>query len=309
MADIKLSAAPAAEDALVTGRVFQVQRFSVHDGDGLRTTVFFKGCPLRCRWCHNPEGLVQDKQLAYLEAKCLSCGLCAAACPNGVHSFENGRHIADKTRCAHCGACEAVCPAGALNTVGRDMTALQVVKEVEKDRPFYGTEGGLTCSGGECTMQPRFLLAVLRLAKAAGLNTAVDTCGASPWQTYEAILPYTDLFLYDLKAHSPRIHREYTGVDNGAILSNYRRLMAAGAKVDVRIPLIPGVNDSWDELLAIGRFMAEAGVPRKLKVIPYHTPGENKYAQLDLDMWQPDEGRAGIGSDEAQAMLDELLYG
>ena len=290
----------------VTGTIFQIQRFSVHDGDGLRTTVFFKGCPLRCRWCHNPEGLRSGVLLACSRNLCAHCGRCQAVCPYGVHSVFPGQHDVYRALCRTCGRCVEACPADALNLVGRRVTANEVVREALRDAPFYTTGGGITCSGGECTMQPEFLLAVLRAAKDAGLNTAVDTCGFAPPDVFERIAPYTDAFLYDIKAFTSGLHKTYTSVDNALILQNYRMLHTRGARLDVRIPLIPTVNDSEEEIARIGRFLQEAGRPHALKVIPYHSPGHAKYAQVDEPIWEP-EGRFTVTPEEAQRTLEAML--
>ena len=290
----------------VTGFIFQIQRFSVHDGDGLRTTVFFKGCPLRCRWCHNPEGLRPGALLAVNRSLCVHCGRCQDICPQGVHSVSPGMHSVSRAQCRTCGACAAACPTGALHLIRQRMSAGDVVREALRDAPFYTTGGGITCSGGECTMQPEFLLAVLITAKEAGLNTAVDTCGFAPSDVLRQIAPYTDAFLYDIKAYTPELHRTFTGADNALILSNYRMLHGMGARLDVRIPLIPTVNDSEEEILRIGSFLREAGRPHALKVIPYHSPGHAKYAQVDEPIWEP-EGRFTVTPEEAQRMLDAML--
>lgn len=290
----------------VTGFIFQIQRFSVHDGDGLRTTVFFKGCPLRCRWCHNPEGLRPGVVLAANRQLCAQCGRCQAVCPRGVHSVFSDRHDVYRAHCAACGACIDACPTGALQLVGRRVSASEVVREALKDKPFYTTGGGITCSGGECTMQPEFLRAVLVTAKEAGLNTAVDTCGFAPGEVFRRIAPYTDAFLYDIKAYTPELHKAYTGVDNRLIQENYRMLHGMGARLDVRIPLIPTVNDSAEEIARIGRFLQEAGKPHALKVIPYHSPGHAKYAQVDETIWEP-EGRFAVTPEQAQRMLEDML--
>lgn len=290
----------------VTGTIFQIQRFSVHDGDGLRTTVFFKGCPLRCRWCHNPEGLQSGVLLACSRNLCAYCGRCQTVCPYGVHSVFPGQHDVHRALCRTCGLCVEVCPAGALYLIGRRVSANEVVREALRDAPFYTGGGGITCSGGECTMQPEFLLAVLKAAKAAGLNTAVDTCGFAPSDVLRQILPYTDAFLYDIKAYTPELHKTFTGVDNRLIQDNYRMLHSLGARLNVRIPLIPTVNDREEEIMRIGRFLQKAGKPHALKVIPYHSPGYAKYAQVDEAIWEPEE-RFTVTPDEAQRMLDAML--
>ena len=190
--------------------------------------------------------------------------------------------------------------------VGWRVSAEEVVREVLRDAPFYGNGGGVTCSGGECTMQPEFLLAVLQAAKEVGLNTAVDTSGFAPVDTFRQIAPYTDTFLYDIKADTPELHKAFTGVDNRLIQDNYRMLHSLGARLDVRIPLIPTVNDSEEEIARIGRFLQEAGKPHAIKVIPYHSPGQAKYAQVDELIWEP-EAHFVITPDEAQRMLNAML--
>lgn len=290
----------------VTGTIFQIQRFSVHDGDGLRTTVFFKGCPLRCRWCHNPEGLRPGLLLACSREQCTLCGRCQMVCPHNVHSVFADRHDVYRALCQTCGRCAEACPTGALHLVGRRVSAEEIVREALRDAPFYATGGGITCSGGECTMQPEFLFAVLKASKEAGLNTAVDTCGFAPSDVFRRIAPYTDAFLYDIKMLTPELHKTYTGVDNHLILQNYRMLHSAGARLDVRIPLIPTVNDTPQEIERIGRFLQEAGKPNAVKVIPYHSPGHGKYAQVDAELWQP-QGSFTVTPDDAQRTLDDML--
>ena len=291
----------------VTGTIFQIQRFSVHDGEGLRTTVFFKGCPLRCRWCHNPEGLRYGAELALNRELCALCGRCAAVCPQSVHDVSPVGHQTNREVCSSCGLCARACPTGALSIVGRTVSACDVVREALRDSPFYVNGGGITCSGGECTAQPHFLIAVLRCAREAGLNTAVDTCGYAPAWVFARLLPLTDAFLYDIKTLPPSLHKAYTGVDNGRILSNYRMLHRNRARLDVRVPLIPTVNDTVEQITRIGEFLLDAGIPHTLKVIPYHLPGHGKYAQLDRSLWHP-PAHFEVEPDEAQRMLDNMLY-
>lgn len=288
----------------VRGRIFQIQRFSVHDGDGLRTTVFFKGCPLHCLWCHNPEGLCADVQLAVNRQQCVRCGRCQTLCPQQVHHVSESMHDVDFAHCIACGTCAAGCPTGAARLIGQTVTADEVVREALTDRAFYTNGGGITCSGGECTMQPQFLLAVLLAAKEAGLNTAVDTCGYASADVMRQIAPYTDTFLYDIKAVTHSLHKTCTGADNRLILENYRMLHETGARLDVRIPLIPTVNDSEDELLRIGRFLQQAGKPHAVQVIPYHA--QRKHAQINQPLWEP-RGTYAVTPEAAQHMLNAML--
>lgn len=262
------------------GLIFDIQRFSVHDGPGVRTTVFLKGCPLRCGWCHNPEGLENRVQLQYREELCIGCGDCASACPHGAHSLFGGQHQVEFSRCLACGACAAACPSGALSLLGRTVSPHEVLAEARRDRCFYGKEGGVTFSGGECTMQPEFLLETLALCREAGLHTAVDTCGMVSTDVLDRVAERCDLFLYDIKAVSPNIHRAGTGAENGQILENYKRLLAQGKRVWVRVPVIGGFNASPEEMEQIAAFLHENPGAEQIELMPYHRLGIGKYAQL-----------------------------
>ena len=202
--------------------IFNIQRFSVNDGPGIRTNVFFKGCPLNCLWCHNPESKSTKPDLGFIASKCIGCGHCLTQCPGHCHTMENGEHVIDRSKCLACRACERFC-AGALEIMGREMTVDEVLGEVMKDEIFYKTSnGGMTVSGGEPMIQFPFITELLRAAKEKGLTCCMETCGFAAWARFEEIMPYVDLFLYDIKETDPARHREYTGADNALILENLR---------------------------------------------------------------------------------------
>ena len=254
----------------LTGRIFDIQKFSVTDGPGVRTTVFFKGCNLRCRWCHNPESQHMKRELLFYKEKCTACGSCA-------------RHCRTPQRCALCGSCTHYCPTNAREIAGRDVEAEALVAEIMADRLFYESSGGgVTFSGGECLLQADFLLDMLQRCKEQKLHTAVDTAGAVPYEVFEKILPYTDLFLYDIKCIDEELHLAGTGVSNRLILENLRRLSReTSCEIIVRIPVVGGFNDSDEEL----RRMADFLRPLRLSAVEplaYHKMGEGKYAALGL---------------------------
>ena len=202
--------------------IFEIKRFAVHDGDGIRTTVFFKGCPLRCVWCHNPEGLVLKPQLAYYIHKCIGCGECVSVCPTNAHGIVNGKHIFDRAACIGCGKCADICLGNALMLYGREMNEDELIEAVLEDREFYeNSGGGVTLSGGECLMQADFCASFLKKLKELGINTAVDTCGYVPKESLDKVIPYTDKFLYDIKAVDNDVHIKCTGESNEKI--SYQR--------------------------------------------------------------------------------------
>ena len=289
------------------GIVFDIQRFCLHDGPGIRTTVFLKGCTLRCRWCHNPEGMERRITAGLRDHKCVRCGRCFEVCP--LHMLEeNCIHRIDFAHCTGCGKCVEVCPSKALFLSASQMEAQEVAEKVLRDRAFYGAEGGVTFSGGEPLVQAAFVKECAALLKAEGLTVAVDTCGNVPFEAYETVLPVTDLFLFDIKAASPELHAWATDADNRRILDNLKKLDALGARLWIRIPLIHGVNDSAEEIEAIASMIASLSQVERVTPIPYHDLGGSKYEELGIPSrmshaFQMDDGRV----DEIRQILSNKL--
>lgn len=285
------------EEKELTGSLYDIQGFSVHDGPGIRTTVYLKGCPLRCPWCHSPESQEFPTELNWMEMRCdgvETCGKCLRVCPEGAISVggekeslkESGTtfhiiHI-DRSKCTGCFRCTEVCSAGALYKCGTPYTVEQVMNRVRRDKPFYKRSGGgVTVSGGECLCQPDFTLSLLKACKAEDIHTAVDTTGFCSWEVMEKVLPYTDLFLYDLKQMDSELHRRVIGVPNGLILENAKKLAAAGGKLQIRIPTIPVFNDSEASYRAFGEFILSLGdAVTQVQLLPYHNLGVVKWERL-----------------------------
>lgn len=274
--------------------VFNIQRFCINDGPGIRTTVFLKGCMLNCIWCHNPESKSPHPQLMLHTSKCVGCGECISACPRALHVFEDGRHLINRDPCVACGSCADAC-VGALELCGEDMTAEEIIAQVMKDKSFYRSSGGgMTLSGGDPLFSPAFTLELLKKAKEQGLHTCIETCGYAKWADIEALLPYVDIFLWDVKESDESRHKEYTGVSNRLILENLHQLNEAGARIILRCPIIPGYNDREEHLLFLGNLAEKLEGVEKVDVEPYHPMGSSKSEELGQkypmeDMTFPDD--------------------
>lgn len=283
---------PSTRDEVV-GRIFDIQRCSVYDGPGIRSTVFLKGCGLRCVWCHNPEGLTPDLLLSFLPEKCIGCGCCFRACSNRAHGMAEGRHLLDRSRCAVCGRCAQECYAGALEIVGRDVTVDEVLALALRDRVFYESSGGgLTLSGGEPLLQPAFCAALLRKAKRIPLHCCVETSGHCAPDALKAIAPCVDLFLFDWKESDPARHVQYCGVDSERILANLRALHDAGWPIRLRCPIIPGFNDRPDHLEGIIALARSLPRLKGVELLPYHRLGESKMRRFGFADGSGRSGRA-----------------
>ncbi len=267
------------------GLVFDIQRFSLHDGPGIRTTVFLKGCPLHCAWCHNPESQTGVAALSYHPEHCIGCGACVAVCPNGCHVLDNASgHKLRRTDCTVCGICAKACPVGALSMIGSMRTVTDVMDEVMADRLFYEVSGGgMTVSGGEPMAQPAFTLALLKAARSRGIHTCLDTCGFCAPDALMQAIPYTDLFLFDIKVPAD-IHAQWTGVPLEPILDSLCVLDDAGAPIRLRCPLIPGVNMTEAHLTTIAGVAATLKNIHGIDIVPYHPVGVSKRAAIG---WEP----------------------
>ncbi len=298
------------------GLVFNIQRFSLHDGPGIRTTVFLKGCSLRCFWCHNPEGIQPAREVFFHPERCIACGDCVGACPTGAQIRDAARREFRRDRCELTGSCVKVCPAGALEWSAGEMTVAEVMEEVLRDRIFYRSresrEGGITLSGGEPVLQKEFVRELLAACQSEDVHTAIETAGHIPWSNLAELLPLTDLVMMDLKVFDPERHRQVTGADNRRILSNARKLARTEVPVVFRIPVVPGVNDTEAEITTLRDFVAGLRSSRRdpssinMELLSFHPLAVNKYRSLGID-----NGSGGLQplSAERMAVLRSLVAG
>ena len=270
-----------------TATVFEIKRFAIHDGDGIRTTVFFKGCPLRCVWCHNPEGISKKAEIGYYGQKCKNCGECVSVCPEKCHKIENGVHIFDREKCISCGRCRDVCLGDALKLYGKEMTSDELFDIVSEDIMFYEQSGGgVTLSGGECLMHSDFCAELLSKLKSAGIHTAVDTSGFVTKKAIDTVFPFTDIFLYDIKAFDSDIHKKATGCPNEIILENLAYINELGGKAEIRIPYVPEFNAG--EVEKIAKYLSTLECVTKVRVLPYHNYAASKYSALSMENTLPE---------------------
>jgi len=263
------------------GIVFNIQRFSLHDGPGIRTTVFLKGCNLNCIWCHNPEGISKKPEVFFDKNKCILCGKCVEVCPNSALELVNGELIFNRSVCKESGRCIEACPSGSITWCGEHISVDNIMSTITQDVEYYKTtDGGITLSGGEPMLQMEFSKEILKRCKLNNIHTAVDTAGNIPWEDFERIIPFTDLFLYDLKVINREKHKEYTGVYNDLILNNLERLSDSFSNIVIRVPAIPSFNDSMNEMIKIADFIEKLKNIKLIELLKFHQMGLSKYESI-----------------------------
>ena len=300
---------------MAEGYIFNIQRFSIHDGPGIRTTVFFKGCPLRCWWCHNPEGQTLERELLVFNNRCIGCGTCASVCERGAITIKEGKVLIDREKCDLCGKCVENCSTRGLEFAGKLVTDEWLLKELKKDIIFFDQSGGgVTISGGEPLMQFEFLLSLVKMLKEEGIHVTVDTSGYGEWDKLKQLANNVDLFLYDIKLIDNEKHKKYMGVSNEIILKNMQKLVNEKTNIAPRIPLIPGVNDDIEDIKQFAKFLGGLGF-RTVNILPYHDFGREKYIRagkeykIEKKLLLPDEKKELINEEFAKEGINIIFGG